>query len=280
VICTRDRAGLLRRCLEGLRECNDYPRWEAIIVDNGTVDEDALALLRSLGSDSRFRIVRDERAFNYSALCNVGVKHSNGEVVVLLNNDVEPIAASWLTELVTQSQRPGIGLVGAMLYYPNDTIQHAGVVLGLNGIADRPYIGYPRGFRGIDSRLVAVHTVTAMITACASVRRSTYDAVGGMDERLPVEYNDVDLCLRVADLGLRNILTPFAELYHHESASRGYHYQTPATLQAKLDETYFCRKWGDRLSRDPTYNRNLTLRGTAFGLSLESSGAPDRGEGG
>lgn len=275
VVCTRDRAELLRRCIRGLRECNDYPRWEAIIIDNGTVDEHALGLLRSLRTDSRFRIFRDERAFNYSALCNAGVKHSIGEVVVLLNNDVEPVSASWLTELVTQSRRPGIGLVGAMLYYPNDTIQHAGVVLGLNGIADRPYIGYPRGFRGVDGRLVAVHTVTAMITACASIRRSTYDAVGGMDESLPVEYNDIDLCLRVADLGLRNILTPFAELYHHESASRGYHYHTPATAQAKADEAHFRRKWGDRLARDPTYNPNLTRSGTAFALGADVTHAPE-----
>jgi len=275
VIPTRDRVELLRRCVAGLRERTAYARWEAIIVDNNTTESEALLFLSSLATDTRFKVIRDERGFNYSALCNEGVVAANGDIIVLLNNDVYPIDPYWLTELVVHARRPEIGLVGAMLYYPNDTIQHAGVVLGLNGVADRPYIGYPRGFAGVDSRLLSVHTVTAMITACAAIRRSVYQRVGGMDESLPVACNDLDLCLRVAELGYRNVLTPHAELYHHESASRGYYYATAANAQELADEAAFEEKWRGKLDRDRTYNANLSLRGTAY--SLRHSAKPSMG---
>jgi GT2 family glycosyltransferase len=267
VIPTRDHEELLRRCIAGLRERTDYPNWQAVIVDNGSTDQEALQFMRSLESDRRFKVLHDGRSFNYSALCNLGVHNADGEVVVLLNNDVEPIHSGWLTELVTHALRPEIGLVGAMLYYPNGTIQHAGVILGLNGIADRPYIGYPRGFRGVDGRLGVVHSVTAMITACAAVRREVYLRAGGMDEALPIACNDLDLCLSIRKLGYRNIVTPFAELWHAESASRGYHYDTAHGRQESQDETRFRNKYGDELEHDPSYNINLTLRGAAYALS-------------
>jgi GT2 family glycosyltransferase len=272
VIPTRDRPELLRQCVQGLREKTDYPRWEAVLVDNGSTDPQALAFLASLAGDPRFRVVRDDRDFNYAALCNRGAEAARGDVLVLLNNDVHPINPDWLAELVAQCLRPEIGLVGAMLYYPDDTIQHAGVILGLNGVADRPYIGYPRGFPGVDNRLLAPHTVTAMITACAALRRDLWREVGGMDETLPVDCNDLDLCLRVARRGRRNIVTPHAELYHHESASRGYHYHLPGAQSESDDERRFREKWGEGVFRDPTYNPNLSRLGTAFSLPGQ---APD-----
>ncbi len=188
---------------------------------------------------------------------------------MLLNNDVDPIRPDWLAELVVHALRPGVGLVGAMLYYPDDTIQHAGVVLGLNGIADRPYIGYPRGFRGMDSRLAAVHTVSAMITACAAVRRDVYRAAGGMDETLAIACNDLDLCLRVAGLGYRNVLTPHAELYHDESASRGYRYRTATNAQEAADEARFRGEMarqagsGSHLQSEPRARRRRVQPGGA-----------------
>jgi GT2 family glycosyltransferase len=170
--------------------------------------------------------------------------------------------------------RPGIGLVGALLLYPDDTIQHAGVVLWLNGVADRPYLGRPRGFRGFDHRLAAVHDVTAMITACAALRASVYREVGGMDESLPVVCNDLDLCLRVRARGLRNLLTPFAQLRHRESASRGYHYDSPLARQETADEARFEAKWRARLPWDPAYNPNLSLSGQAFSLARPAALLP------
>lgn len=267
VIPTRDRVELLRRCVAGLVQRTGYANWEAIVVDNDSTDPGALEFIASLAGDRRFRVVREPGGFNYAALCNAGVAAARGEVVVLLNNDVDPVDADWLGELVVHALRTDVGLVGAMLYYPDDTIQHAGVVLGLNGVADRPYIGYPRGFRGIDGRLLAVHTVSAMITACAAVRREVYRAVGGMDETLAIACNDLDLCLRVAALGYRNLLTPHAELHHDESASRGYRYRTASNAQEAADEARFRDKWRGRLGRDPTYNPNLTLEGAAFSLA-------------
>jgi O-antigen biosynthesis protein len=268
VIPTRDRVDLLRRCVAGLRKRTRYTHWEAIIVDNDSVDPGALQFIASLAGDSRFMVMREREGFNYSALCNSGVDAAGGEIVVLLNNDVDPINSDWLDELVGHALRPEIGLVGAMLYYPDDTIQHAGVVLGLNGIADRLYIGYPRGFRGIDSRLLAVHSVSAMITACSAVRRDVYQAAGGMDETLEIACNDLDLCLRVAEMGYRNVLTPHAEMYHDESASRGYQYGTPINAQEAVDEARFREKWRGKLKRDRTYNANLTLEGAAFSLAV------------
>ncbi len=267
VIPTRDRVELLSRCVAGLRKRTSYTHWETIIVDNDSIEPDALQFIAALAGDPRFKVLRVRGGFNYSALCNSGVAAAGGEVVVLLNNDVDPINSDWLTEMVGHALRPEVGLVGAMLYYPDDTIQHAGVVLGLNGVADRPYIGYPRGFRGIDSRLLAVHSVSAMITACAAVRRDVYLAAGGMDETLEIACNDLDLCLRVADMGYRNVLTPHAELYHDESASRGYQYGTATNAQEAADEARFREKWRGKLERDPTYNPNLTLEGAAFSLA-------------
>jgi GT2 family glycosyltransferase len=208
-------------------------------------------------------------------MCNLGVAAAHGDIVVLLDTAVEPIDPGWLTELVTHALRDEIGLVGALLYYPDETIQHAGVVLGLNGIADRPYIGYPRGFRGVDSRLLAVHSVTAMTTVCAAVRRDVFAQVGGLDERLAVAYQDIDLCLRVAELGLRNVLTPHAELYLHDPGSLDYHDGKSAGPQQRADELYFRTKWQDRAGRDPSYNVNLTRSGLAYALRLDEG--PDSG---
>jgi glycosyltransferase involved in cell wall biosynthesis len=271
VVPTRDRPELLRRCVDGLRDCTDYPAWECVVVDNGSTDPGALALLDDLRRDARFSVIRQDGAFNYALLCNEGVASCRGSVVVLLNNDVEPMGSEWLGELVVNALRPQIGVVGAMLYYPDRSIQHAGVVLWLNGVADRPYIGFPRGFRGVDNRLSAVHTVTAVITACAAVRTATYTAVGGMDTALPVACNDVDLCLRVARAGYRNIVTPYAELYHRESASRGYHYLGAEAVQESADEAKFRDKWAAVIPRDPTYNPNFVLQGTAFTLAAPSA---------
>ncbi len=267
VVPVRDRADLLRRCVDGLRNRTQYDNWQVVLVDNGTRDRDALAIIDGLRPDARFTVLRDDRPFNYAALCNAGVASARGEIVVLLNNDIEPVNADWLRELVSHALRPEIGMVGAMLYYPDMTIQHAGVVLWLNGVADRPYIGYPRGFPGIDNRLSSVHTVSAMITACAAMRTTVYREAGGMDESLAIACNDVDLCLRVAAMGLTNIVTPYAELIHRESASRGYRHHSPESLQMRADEARFRDKWWKSIPRDPTYNANLALRGTAFMLS-------------
>jgi GT2 family glycosyltransferase len=264
VVPTRDRADLMRRCVDGLRTWTDYPNWECVVVDNGSREPAALTLLETLRADPAFNVVRDDGDFNYARLCNVGAAAAGGEILVLLNNDVEPLNPTWLTQLVVNVVRPEIGLAGAMLYYPNRTIQHAGVVLWLNGVADRPYIGLPRGYAGIDHRLAAVHSVSALVTACVAVRRMVYEEVGGMDVAFPVACNDLDLCLRVSEAGYRNIITPHAELFHRESASRGYDYGTRISSQAQRDEELFRERWNVRIPVDPFYNVNFTREGPAF----------------
>ena len=177
------------------------------------------------------------------------------------------VTREWLKELVSLAARPGAGLAGATLFYPDGTLQHAGVILGLNGVGDRPWIGTPRGFAGPYGRARAVREVSAMITACAVVARERYLAAGGMDESLAVSCNDLDLCLRLSRIGLHHVVSPFAELVHHESASRGYEDDPANAAAARDEEARFVAQWQARIEEDPLYNPNLTLHGRAYDLA-------------
>jgi GT2 family glycosyltransferase len=252
---------LLRRCLDGLFHCTDYPNKEIIVVDNNSDDPETIDYLARLASAGRIRLLKYDAPFNFSAINNMAVSCSAGELVCLLNNDVEPINQDWLREMVSQAGRHEIGAVGAMLYYPDDTIQHAGVVL--NGIvAGHLYAGFPKGYPGEGNRASLVQNLSAVTAACLVVRRELWDDVGGMDEEnLTVAFNDVDFCLKVRQLGYRNLWTPFAELYHHESASRGRE-DTPEKL-ARVSKEIVCmqQRWGELLKNDPAWNPNLELDG-------------------
>ena len=267
VIPTRDRVALLRACIDSIRACTDYSAYEFVIVDNDSQDPDARAYLATLAQQGTARIVSYPHPFNYAAQCNLGVREARGTMIALVNNDIEATADGWLRELVSLAARPQTGLAGATLFYPDGTLQHAGVILGLNGVADRPWIGTRRGFGGPYGRARAVREVSAMITACAVVARDRYLAVDGMDETLAVSCNDLDLCLRLGRAGLHHVVSPYAELVHHESASRGYA-DDPANARLSSDEEKrFAATWADRLADDPLYNPNLTLRGQAYGLA-------------
>lgn len=274
VIPTRDRANLLRRCLASVAARTSWPNWDVVVVDNESVEHATKDLFAELVAGGRTTIVSYPGEFNYAAECNLGVQEARGEFVILLNNDIEVISSDWINELIGLATRREVGIVGAMLYYPDDTIQHAGVILGLNGVGDRPYIGNPRGFRGVDGRLGSVQEVGALITACAALRRDQYLMVGGMDESFPVSCNDIDLCLRVRARGLSVLWTPFAELYHHESASRGYDDSVGARRRESEDQRRLRARWGVEALVDPYYNPNLTLSGQAYGLASPSVAAP------
>jgi len=267
VIPTRDRVGLLRACVSSIAAHTGYPSYEIVLVDNDSRDAEACAYLDEVARNGTARVVRYPHAFNYSALCNLGVREARGSVVALVNNDIEATSPDWLTELVSLAVRPATGLAGATLYYPDGTLQHAGVVLGLNGVADRPWIGTPRGYAGPYGRARAVREVGAMITACAVVVRDRYLAAGGMDETLAVSCNDLDLCLRLSRLGLHHVISPFAELVHHESASRGYADDPANAALSRDEEDRFRGRWLQELAADPLYNRNLTLSGRAYDLA-------------
>ena len=267
VIPTRDRVQLLRACVQSIAARTDYPSYEIVIVDNDSRDAEACRYLDGLERSGSARIVRYPQAFNYSALCNVGVRAARGAMIALVNNDIEVVTREWLRELVSLAARPGAGLAGATLFYPDGTLQHAGVILGLNGVADRPWIGTPRGFAGPYGRARAVREVSAMITACAVVARERYLAAGGMDESLAVSCNDLDLCLRLSRIGLHHVVSPFAELVHHESASRGYEDDPANAAIARAEEAHFLAQWQAAVTEDPLYNPNLTLHGRAYDLA-------------
>ncbi len=265
ILPTRNRVSLLRPCVESILKSTHYPHFEIIIIDNGSDDPATLAYLKNLGSRG-VKILRDDGPFNYSALNNRAVAHATGEVLGFLNNDLKLITPDWLEEMVSHAIRPEVGAVGAMLYFPDDRVQHAGVVLGLagpklvNGVAGHAFKFFPRGHTGMRNRLRVAQNYSAVTAACLLVRREVFLQVGGFNEKqLAVAYNDVDFCLRLGVAGYRNVWTPFAEFYHYESASRGAD-DTPAKKAIHEREcAYMRRTWGPLLDNDPAYNPNLTL---------------------
>ena len=268
VIPTRDRADLLAICTTSVLEKTDYPDFEVVVVDNGSLDPDARALLKALRNTPRVRVLDYPIPFNFSAIVNHGARQAAGDVLCLLNNDTEVINPSWLLELVGRAVQRDAGAVGAMLYYPDNTIQHAGVVLGLGGVAGHVYTRMGRGAPGYMARAWVAQNMSAVTAACMAVRKSVFEEVGGFDEALPVAFNDIDFCLRVLQCGYRNVWTPYAELYHHESASRGSE-DSPEKRQRFAAEVHAMKwRWGDVLHDDPAYNPNLTLDQGDYGLAF------------
>jgi glycosyltransferase involved in cell wall biosynthesis len=277
VIPTRNGLRFLRRCVDSILEKTAYPVFEVLVMDNGSDDPATLAYLRQLADGTHpllrpghtARVIRHDAPFNYSVINNRGVREAQGEIVGLLNNDLELINPGWLSEMVAQSVRPGIGCVGAMLYYPNDTIQHAGVVVGLGGVAGHAFRDFPRGSHGKFNRARLVQNYSAVTAACLLIRKSTYEQVGGLDEKdLAVAFNDVDFCLKVQAAGYRNLWTPFAELYHHESATRGADDNPEKAERFRREVETMLLRWGPVLTNDPAYNPNLTLELNDFSLAV------------
>jgi GT2 family glycosyltransferase len=268
VMPTRDRVDVLRPCVDAILRRTEYPDYELLILDNQSRCPETLGYLDAVARrDPRVRVLRWDHPFNYSAINNYGVAHARGALVALVNNDVEPLDGGWLEELVRHALRPDIGCVGAKLHYPDGTVQHGGVILGLGGVAGHAHRYFPREDPGFMGRLQVVQNLSAVTGACLVVRRALYEQVGGLNARdLPVAYNDVDFCLRVREAGYRNLWTPYAELVHHESASRGTD-DTPAKRRrAERELAWMRRRWGPLLDDDPAYNPNLTRVHEDFSL--------------
>ncbi len=258
IIPTRDHADLLATCIDSVLRLTDYPSYEVLIVDNGSVEPQTAALFKRLTKDPRVRLVEQPGPFNYSRINNQAVKESRGEIVALLNNDIEVITPGWMTEMAAWASQPRIGCVGAKLYYPNDTVQHAGVTLGMGGVAGHPHKHRGREDPGYFGRIAISHDVSAVTGACLFVRREIWDALGGLDERLAVAFNDVDFCIRVRDAGYSNVFTPFAELYHHESISRGAEDNPEKQARFQKEVQFMQERWSQRLTLDPFYSPNLS----------------------
>jgi glycosyltransferase involved in cell wall biosynthesis len=274
VVPTRDKVELLRMCVESILERSTYPAFELVVVDNQSSEPETLAYLRELESRERVRVLRYDRPFNYSAINNWAVAQCRGDVVGLVNNDIEAITPDWLEEMVSQAIRPDVGAVGAMLYYPDDTIQHAGVVLGVHGVAAHLYAGMPKGYPGHGGRARVAQSLSAVTGACLLVRRAVYEQVGGLDQALAVAFNDIDFCLRLRAAGYRNVWTPFAELYHHESASRGSEDTDEKKRRFAAEVELMQERWGSALTADPAYNINLSLRSLTCELAVPPRGMP------
>lgn len=264
VIPTRDRAELLAQCVDGVLHRTDYTNLELLIVDNDSTEPATQALFdRLVGGDRRVRVLRYPGPFNYSALNNAAAREAKGEILLLLNNDIEVIESGWLREMVSHALRPDVGIVGAKLLYANEQIQHAGVVLGPGGNMHHLYCLANKDDTGYFGQLALARTLSAVTGACAAIRRSVFWEVGGLDDtNLAIAFNDIDLCLRLGDHGYRVVWTPFAELFHLESASRGPD-DSPTKKALFLREWQYMRKtWGSLLeSGDQFHNPNLLFAG-------------------
>ncbi|EXJ15982.1 glycosyltransferase [Imhoffiella purpurea] len=266
LILTRDRADLLETCIGSILSLSTYPDFEILVVDNGSVEPRTKRLFSLLPSD-RVRVIADDRPFNFSALNNVAARAARGEMLCLLNNDIEVLTPDWLEEMVSFAARPDVGCVGARLWYPDGRLQHGGALLGVGGVANHAHLFAARGDFGYFGRAVLHQEFSAVTAACLTIRRSVYEEVGGMDEDLAVAFNDIDFCLRVRQAGYRNLWTPYAELNHHESASRGAEV-TPEQQARFVGEVERMRaRWGDALIEDPAYSPNLTLDHVDFSLA-------------
>lgn len=269
IIPTRNGLKLIRTCVDSILAKTTYSNYEILIVDNGSDDVATLGYFESLNNKPNVRVIRDDREFNYSALNNAAIKLAEGELVALVNNDIEVISPDWLNEMVSLALQDGIGAVGAKLWYPDNTLQHGGCILGIGGVANHSHKHLSRGEFGYFGRASVIQSFSAVTAACLVVRKNIYDAVGGLNEiDLKVAFNDIDFCLRVRAAGYRNVWTPFAELYHHESATRGFHEDSPAKQAAFAKEVaYMEQRWGDQLLHDPAYSPNLTLDHEDFSLA-------------
>src|SRR5271165_7166859 len=260
IVPTRDRAELLARCVQGVLRRTDYSNLELLIVDNGSVEPATQKLFDELArEDSRVRILRHPGPFNYSALNNTAAREANGEILLLLNNDIDVIEPDWLRELVSQALRPDVGAVGAKLLYPNEQVQHAGMVLGPEGRVVHLHRFAGKNDPGYFAQLALSRTFLAVTGACVAIRRAVFLEVGGLDEvNLPVTFNDVDLCLRLGDHGYRVVWTPFAQLFHLESASRGPDDSPAKRGRFQREWRHLRRVWGSLLeSGDPYHNPNV-----------------------
>lgn len=268
VIPTRNHYTLLSNCIRGILERTDYSNIELIIIDNDSDDSITLEYLDLIQADPRVSVVKYPGTFNYSAINNFAVSHCSHEYIALINNDIAVISETWLSEMMGHIIRKEVGIVGAKLLYGNDTIQHAGVIIGLGGVAGHAFRYFPRNSPGVNNRLLMTQQLSCVTGACLLTKKSIFTMVNGLDDtNLKIAFNDVDYCLKVRDLGYKIIWTPYAELYHLESASRSYDLNEENIERWQSEYNYMKTKWQDKLKNDPAYNPNLTIAGEDFTLA-------------
>ena len=268
IIPTKNNKQYLERCITSILTKTTYENYHICVVDNGSTDTPTLSYLKALSGEPRITVKTDNSPFNFSAINNKAANLAEGEILAFLNDDTEVITPEWLSEMVSLAVRPQTGAVGARLWYSNNTLQHAGIICGLGGYAGHAHQRLPKGEPGYIARAVLIQNFSAVTAACMVIKKEIFTEVGGFNEKdFAIAYNDVDLCLKIIQAGYRNVWTPYAELYHYESISRGYE-ETPEKIDRfEREKGNLLRIWGDFLQTDPAYNPNLTKDYDNFSLA-------------
>ena len=260
LIPNKDQRETLETCIRSIREKTTYKNYEILIIENNSVEETTFAYYKCLAADPQIRLLRWKDGFNYSAINNYAARKAKGEYLLFLNNDIEVISPDWIEQLLANCQRPDVAICGSKLYYPDHSIQHAGVIVGLGGIAGHAFLNMPGSRTGYLHKASIQLNTSAVTAACMMMKKEVFDALGGFEEKLTVAFNDVDLCLRTVEAGYRIVYNPHVEMIHYESKSRGAE-DSPEKVRRFQSEIEFMRtRWIDVLKRgDPMYNPNLTL---------------------
>jgi GT2 family glycosyltransferase len=271
IVPFKDNSQLLKTCIESVLDKTSFQNYEIICINNDSIEQDTFDVINHLqDTDDRLRFIDYSIPFNFSKINNYGVSLANGEHVVLMNNDIEIISFDWIEALLEHSQREEVGAVGGKLYYPNETIQHAGVIVGIGGNAGHSHKHLKRKTKGYFHRPLCIQNISAVTGALLMVKRKLFERIGGLDEEtFSIAFNDIDFCLRLRANGFLNIFTPYCEAYHHESASRGYEDTPEKKSRFETEVGYFRARWKDILAKgDPYYNVNLTLEKEDFSIKV------------
>lgn len=267
LIPNKDHVTDLKKCMDSIEEKSTYRNFEFIIVENNSTEEETFAYYKEIEKRDNVRVLYYKEDFNYSRINNFGAKEANGEYVLLLNNDTEMIEPDSIKEMLDVCMRPDVGIVGAKLIFEDNTIQHAGVIIGFGGVAGHAFIGQDRDDNGYFSRIISVQDLSAVTAACLMVRRSVFDEVEGLNEEFKVAFNDIDFCLKVRKAGYLVVYNPYAQFYHYESKSRGQEDSADKVARFQQEIGLFGERWGELLEHgDPYYNPNLTLDKADFSL--------------
>lgn len=267
IIPNKDEKETLKTCIESIREKTEYDNYEIIIVENNSTTEEIFQYYKELSQDPRIRLLRWKKEFNYSAINNYGVSHAKGEYLLFLNNDVKVITLGWIKEMLGVCQRPEVGAVGVKLIYPDNTIQHAGCVIGIGGIAGHMFVDMPANRTGYLHKASILQDMSAVTAACMMMKKTAFEEAGGFTEKLSVAFNDVDLCLKVRKNEKLIVYDPYVQLYHMESKTRGAEDSTEKVRRFQEEIEYMRCQWIDILKKgDPYYNKNLSL--TKWNYSL------------
>jgi GT2 family glycosyltransferase len=268
IIANKDNISFLQGCISSIIKKTNYNKYEIIIIENNSTEKNTFAYYKELEKQKNIRVVYwEEKGFNYSQINNYGVKNADGQHIIFLNNDVEIITPNWIEEMLMYSQRSDVGAVGIKLYFPNNTIKHAGVILGLFGLAGHIYLGASRDAVGYMARLKVTQNMSAVTAVCMMVKKTVFEEAGFFEPEFYASFGDIDLCLKIKHKGYLNVWTPFAEAYHHESKTRGYP-DTPEKQREFAGEVEkFNTKWKKYLAAgDPYYNCNFSLNKVDYSL--------------